>query len=333
MADSSLSFLSQEIKEFEDFLKNYFKNRFQNESPVSTLKSSCALPHELTQENFQSLSQPCKKSQKQIQSTFQQKHQESTLNPIKQPLQPKTLQESVEYTVFSPGKRIRPALVIGACRILGGDYKKGFPLASAIELIHTASLIHDDLMDDDSQRRGRPSNHAVFGSDMALLAGDTLFMESFYLLCLFNQPQKLIQKTAELCSFEGMMGGQALDLTVSEKKLTLKTIQQIHRMKTGALIRLCLQGAGDLFINVEPEKSKALNEFGVCFGQAFQLADDLEDSSSGEALNILNTMDKKSALDQLNQWTKKSIQALNVFQKKDTLLRRLALFNQSRITS
>ena len=243
------------------------------------------------------------------------------------------LRQSIEYTLFAPCKRFRPALSIGVCQALGLDYKICFPLASSIELIHTASLIHDDLpeMDNDNQRRNQPSNHLVYGEDMALLSGDALFVESFYLLCHFKQKSELIQKVAEAASLSGIMGGQALDLNLKEAELcSQEHIQKVHFMKTGILIQVCVEGVCCL-VDVEKEKAEALQKFSYYLGQAFQLADDLEDKNCNDKVNILKTISEKQALDQLDQWTKESLQALDVFQGKEKILKNLILFNQSRV--
>lgn len=266
-----LTFLSKEILEFEDFLKDYFIHRFKK-------------------------------------------------------LDLKELKNSIEYTLFAPCKRFRPALAIGVCQALGVHYKQCFPLAGAVELIHTASLIHDDLMDNDNQRRNQPAHHIAFGRNEALLAGDSLFMESFYLLCYFKQKFELIQKVAKASSISGLMGGQALDLREDS------SIQAMHLMKTGALMQACVEGVCCL-CDEEPKQTKALQQFSFNLGQAFQLADDWEDRHLKEKASILNKMSEDEVLLELEKKTEKNLNILDLFQGKTQILKKLVLFNQSRVLS
>ncbi len=278
MTHSYLTDLSQEISEFEFFLKDYLAKRFD--------------------ENF---------------------------NPEKGLLE---LRKSIQYTLFSSCKRFRPALAVSVCQTLGIDYKKSFPLAAGLEMIHTASLIHDDLpcMDNDSQRRGRASNHIVFEEDMALLAGDSLLIEAFVLLCHFNQKSSVIQAVAQASSFSGMMGGQALDLRI-QAPVQESYLSKLHRMKTGALIQACVEGC--LFLDSGKSKTitQGLKSFGCYLGEAFQLADDLEDSYSNEKSNALNVLDRDQILQRLDELTQKSLQTI----KGRPLLEKAVLFNQARV--
>ena len=277
MTHSYLKDLSQEISEFEAFLKDYLAQRF--EAPPRLEKG---------------LSE---------------------------------LRKSIRYTLFSSCKRFRPALAVSVCQTLGIDYKKCFPLSAALEMIHTASLIHDDLpcMDNDSKRRGQASNHIVFDEDMALLAGDSLLIEAFVLLCHFNQKPEVIQVTALASSLSGMMGGQALDLRIPEP-VSGSYLRKLHQMKTGALIQACVEAC--LFLDsYESKKSlQELKSFGSYLGRAFQLADDLEDAHSNEKSNALNVWDKDRTLQQLDELTQKSLQTI----KGLPLLERAVLFNQAR---
>ena len=241
----------------------------------------------------------------------------------------KELRDSIQYTLFSPCKRFRPALCFGVAQAVDLDYKKVLPLASAIELIHTSSLIHDDLpsMDDDTKRRGQASNHVVFNEDMALLAGDTLLIEAFCLLCRFQQKTSVIQCVAESASFRGMMGGQSLDLR-PESSLNLENVIQLYNMKTGALIRSAVEGVLCLK-ELNSAQIKNFKEFSYYLGLAFQLADDLEDSENFEKGSILQLMSRKQAEDQLKEWTHKSLLVL-----KDVpavVLKKLVHINQNRV--
>jgi len=211
------------------------------------------------------------------------------------------------------------------CKTLDINYKLCFPLAVALEMIHTASLIHDDLpcMDNDSQRRGKASNHIVFGEDMALLAGDSLLIEAFVLLCQFNQKPSVIGVVASASSLSGMMGGQALDLRIQES-VQKPYLNKLHQMKTGSLIQACVEGC--LLLGPHEKDHLQLKSFAYYLGKAFQLADDLEDSHSNEKSNILNMLGKDQTLKQLHELTQKSLQ----FVKGQPLLEKAVLFNQDR---
>ena len=235
----------------------------------------------------------------------------------------KKLKDSVCYTLFSEGKRFRPALSISVCKAIGIPYKDCFPLAAALELIHTASLIHDDLpiMDDDKTRRGKPSNHIVFQEDMALLSGDSLLIEPFYLLAHYKQKTELIQIVAEAASARGMIGGQALDLNFQPESL-----EKIYEMKTGALIRASIMGCLTL---ASTPHHKALTRYAYYLGQSFQLADDIEDFQSKEKSNISAMMNHKQALKKLEEWTQISLDSIKNIETK--LLEKAVLFNQKRV--
>ena len=235
----------------------------------------------------------------------------------------KKLKDSICYTLFSKGKRFRPALSISTCKTIGVPYKECFPLAAALELIHTASLIHDDLpmMDDDKTRRGKPSNHIVFQEDMALLAGDSLLIEPFYLLTHYQQKKELIQIVAEAASLRGMIGGQALDLNFKEQSL-----EKIYEMKTGALIRASVTGC--LTLTSTPHHENLIR-YAYYLGQSFQLADDIEDFQSKEKSNISKIMTQKQAFKKLEEWTQISLDSIKNIEIK--LLKKAVLFNQKRV--
>lgn len=195
----------------------------------------------------------------------------------------KLLESSVRYSTFQSGKRFRPALCILICEQFGVHPQRVLPLAATIEMIHTYSLIHDDLpcMDDDDERRGLPTNHVKFGEAMALLAGDALHAEAFgHIAKSYAQDPamaiRLIELLAEACGPLGMVGGQAID--IQQEKLTeISDLKKMHEMKTGALIRFCCEGAS-VVMGLPQDKQKLLRHFGESLGFAFQLADDLLDS-------------------------------------------------------
>ena len=235
----------------------------------------------------------------------------------------KELIDSIHYSLFSLGKRFRPALVIATCKTIGVPISNCFPLAAALEMIHTASLIHDDLptIDNDEMRRGKPSNHIVFKEDIALLAGDSLFIEPFYLLTHYQQNSKLIHQVAQASSLRGIIGGQALDLRFNPSNLT-----KVYEMKTGALIQTCVTGC--LTLTSHPDE-KNLTTYGYHLGQSFQLADDIEDFDSQEKSNISQVMNREEALKQLKKWTQKGLDAIKNIESP--LLEDIILFNQNRV--
>lgn len=196
-----------------------------------------------------------------------------------------TLWESMKYSLSQSGKRTRPVLGLLIAEQMGVDPRKLVPWVMAVEMIHTYSLIHDDLpcMDNDDLRRGKPTNHKVFGEATALLAGDTLLTEAFGLVShnYRQDPEQALQAIALLsegAGFSGMAGGQAMDLLSKGQKLNSEETQLLHRMKTGALFRTVCEGVGVL--SGTPETiSRLLRDFGSSLGFAFQLADDVLDSS------------------------------------------------------
>ena len=196
---------------------------------------------------------------------------------------PSDIYKAVHYSVFNGGKRIRPILCLAAAEAVGGDLVPAIPVACALELIHSYSLIHDDLpsMDNDDFRRGNPPCHKVFGENMAILAGDALLTEAFVLLSraekvMLSAERRLaiIQEIANAAGINGMVGGQALDV-ISEKTGADETIlQDIHRRKTGALIVAAVK-SGAVMFNAGKDKIQALTEYGMHVGLAFQIADDI----------------------------------------------------------
>jgi geranylgeranyl pyrophosphate synthase len=205
---------------------------------------------------------------------------------------PARLSESIAYSLFGPGKRIRPVLVQLCYSASGGDdphCAPALPPAAAIEMIHCFSLIHDDLpaMDNDDLRRGRPTNHKVFGDALAILAGDALNTLAFELLATrVTNPAlaiKLVRELADATGSQGMIGGQVLDTCHPEEARsgqnanpTLADLQRIHRMKTGALIHsACRMGA--MVANASPDTLSAIDTYGKAIGLAFQIVDDILD--------------------------------------------------------
>jgi geranylgeranyl diphosphate synthase type II len=205
---------------------------------------------------------------------------------------PAHLHQAMRYSVFAGGKRIRPVLMIAACEAVGGDPTLVLPAACAMEMIHTYSLIHDDLpaMDDDDFRRGRPTNHRVYGEATAILAGDGLLTEAFILL---SNPElqtgipaivsrQVIHTIARCAGSLGMVGGQTVDMESEGQQIDLPTLEYIHTHKTGALILAALQ-CGALLGGAEDAAFAALTRYGEAAGLAFQVADDVLDVVGDQA--------------------------------------------------
>jgi len=195
--------------------------------------------------------------------------------------------EAMRYTLFAGGKRLRPVLCMASAEAVGGSAQTVLPVACAIEMIHTYSLIHDDLpaMDNDDYRRGKPSNHKVFGEGIAVLAGDALLTEAFCLLSKKNpgiSPEttlSIINEIATAAGFHGMVGGQVADLRAEGEKVDMEQVQYIHTHKTQALITVSIR-AGALIGGAGEDDLTALSEYGKKMGLAFQIADDILDIES-----------------------------------------------------
>lgn len=202
---------------------------------------------------------------------------------------PPRLLESIQYSLTAGGKRLRPALVLESWKACGGEDRPGtrrsaLAAAAAIELIHTFSLVHDDLpaMDDDDLRRGQPTNHKVYGEAMAILAGDAMVMLAFEIVAEDSDPAvvpSLIRELARASGPEGMIGGQVLDIDGENVALKLGQLQRLHAMKTGALlIASCRLGA--IAAGAENAALEAVSAYGKHLGLAFQIVDDVLDVTS-----------------------------------------------------
>lgn len=193
------------------------------------------------------------------------------------------LYDAMRYSLMAGGKRIRPILVFEFCRILGGDWKKAAPFAAAMEMIHTYSLIHDDLpcMDNDDYRRGRLTNHKVFGEGMAVLAGDALLTDAFGMAasCEIPNPKDMALAIGVLshnAGSMGMVGGQVLDILSEERELNEKEVLDIQSRKTGALINAaCVLGT--IAGGGTEEQIAAASQYAAGLGLAFQIRDDMLD--------------------------------------------------------
>ncbi|MBE6654116.1 MAG: polyprenyl synthetase family protein [Ruminococcaceae bacterium] len=253
-----------------------------------------------------------------------------------------TLYEAMRYSTLSGGKRIRPFLVMEFCRLFGGCEEAAIPFACAIEYVHTSSLIHDDMpcMDNDALRRGRPTNHVVFGEDIALLAGDALITRGYEMAARNAEvePSTALAATAMLlyhAGAVGMMGGQEIDLLSEGKKTDFSTLMKMHEKKTGALIRAaCLLGVMAAGITDErDERYNAAVKYARGVGLTFQIIDDILDVEGDAALlgkathadaalektTFLSFMSIDEAKDYAKKLTEEAIAAIAPFDGNEAL--------------
>ena len=202
---------------------------------------------------------------------------------------PKTLRQAMTYSLEAGGKRLRPILTLAGAEAVGGSLENVLPIAVALEMIHTFSLIHDDLpaMDDDDLRRGKPTNHKVFGEAVAILAGDALLAEAFLMMTKRKESMpadrfmEVIHDIAIASGARGMTGGQVIDMEATGHEISEQSVEAIHRHKTGKLLTVSvvvgakLSGASSLHLN-------ALQKYGEAIGLAFQIADDILDLEGTE---------------------------------------------------
>ena len=258
-----------------------------------------------------------------------------------------TLIDSMEYSLMVGGKRIRPLLTLLFCELCGEDAKKALPYACAVEMIHTYSLIHDDLpcMDDDDYRRGKPSNHKVYGEDIATLSGDAMQSLAFEIML---SPESVNDVTAEkavkaahtlakYCGTLGMVGGQVIDIESENKNAGIETLSEMDEKKTGALIKAACE-MGCIIGGATQKQVEAATQYAHSIGLAFQIVDDILDvTSTSEELgkpvgsdcdnnkstyvSLLGIERCKELVDEL---TNTAIESLNVFDCDTTALIELA---------
>lgn len=250
----------------------------------------------------------------------------------------KPLFQAMEYSLLAGGKRLRPIFALDFCRMCGGDWKDAAPFAAAIEMIHTYSLIHDDLpcMDNDDFRRGRPTNHKVFGEGMAVLAGDALLTDAFMIAAGARIPNpadmaSAIGLMAEGAGSLGMVGGQVLDIMSEERELTEQEVLDIQSRKTGCLIHIacCL---GVIAGGGSGEQLAAAGKFAADLGLAFQIRDDMldvigtqEEMGKGVGTDATkNTFVRLYGLEKceelVQQYTNSAIQALDAFSNTEYMI-------------
>ena len=198
---------------------------------------------------------------------------------------PETIAKGMEYAILNGGKRLRPFLLFVTLELLNEDINKGVKSAIALEMIHSYSLVHDDLpaLDNDDYRRGKLTTHKVFGEAEGILIGDSLLTYAFYVLSQKNlellsseQIINIISKTSEYAGINGMIGGQMIDIQSENKKIDLETLKYIHSHKTGKLIKLPIEIAC-IIANLEKDKREILEEYADLIGIAFQVKDDILD--------------------------------------------------------
>ena len=200
------------------------------------------------------------------------------------PERPEQLREAMRYSLLAGGKRLRPILCLAACEFAGGNSELALPTAVSLEMIHTMSLIHDDLpaMDNDDLRRGRPTNHKVYGDAVAILAGDALLTRAFEMVALrspgvpVERLLKVVGELSLLAGAPGLVGGQVVDLECEGKEVDLETLEFIHLHKTGALLKACVT-SGALIAGASEELLDALCIYSKGIGLAFQIIDDVLD--------------------------------------------------------
>ena len=247
----------------------------------------------------------------------------------------KQLFEAMQYSLLAGGKRLRPIFVFDFCRMCGGDWHEAAPFAAAVEMIHTYSLIHDDLpaMDNDDFRRGRPTNHKVYGEAMAILAGDALLTDAFLVASSAELPNpvdmgKAIALLAECAGSLGMVGGQVLDIQAEQRQCTVQEVLDIQNRKTGRLISAaCALGA--IAGGANEAQFGAACKFAAALGLAFQIRDDMLDvigtqEEMGKGVHTdsaKNTFVRLYGLEKceelVQKYTQMAIDALDVFENTE----------------
>ena len=240
--------------------------------------------------------------------------------------------ESMDYSLFTGGKRLRPIFLLKTCEMFKNDYKNAIPFALAIEMIHTYSLIHDDLpaMDDDDFRRGRLTNHKVYGEAMAILSGDGLLNLAFetmleYTLANsitmedYRRNTRAMSEIARYSGIYGMIGGQTLDLMSNEISMDDEKLMCMYKNKTAALIQASLV-SGAILGGANDEEIENMREFGLNLGLAYQIKDDILDEKEDREINKLTYATYKgieAAENEVEKLSKRAIELLSEHENKD----------------
>lgn len=237
---------------------------------------------------------------------------------------PTVLHEAMRYSVFSGGKRLRPVLCLAACEAVGGNVQDALIPACAIELLHTYTLIHDDLpaMDNDKLRRGKPTCHVKFGEANAILAGDALLTMAFAWLA---DTPLLAKELAQAAGSEGVVGGQVEDLAAEGQTPDEETLLYIHRNKTAKLFRAAAR-IGGFAGNATEEQLQALTSYGEYFGLAFQLVDDLLDEKQDKQMTAIDVWGTEGTRERAQRNIESAQQAVSIFGERAQPLKELSLF-------
>jgi len=250
---------------------------------------------------------------------------------------PSIIHKAMRYSVFGGGKRIRPILTLVTAELFGKDSESVIKAACGIELIHTFSLIHDDLpsIDNDDFRRGKPSNHKVFGEAIALLAGDALLVSGFDLIIKNSEVKeikkqsilKIIKETSFYTGTENMLGGQVEDVALKNEDVTKEDLINLYMKKTAALICLSIR-AGAILSEAKKRQLKALTKYGKNIGLAFQIVDDMldimQDQRDTGKLTYANKFGMKESNSESERLIKEAKDSLKIFNHKAEILKSLA---------
>lgn len=267
---------------------------------------------------------------------------------------PEIIYEAMRYSVFAGGKRLRPVLCLSACELLGEDINKALPVACAIELIHTYSLIHDDLpaMDNDDLRRGKPTNHKIYGEAIAILAGDGLLNLGYELLVrhALEHPEdykrilKATDEIAKASGCKGIIGGQVVDILSQNTEITYEELKFMHEHKTGALIEASVC-SGAYIAGATEEEIHALREYARLIGFAFQIKDDILDVIGDEGklgkkigsdkekgkFTFVNIFGLKKSQEMVVELTQNAVKILDRFGEKAEFLKDLSNYLTERV--
>ena len=250
---------------------------------------------------------------------------------------PSIIHKAIRYSVFGGGKRIRPILTLATAELFGRDTESVIKAACGIELIHTFSLIHDDLpsIDNDDFRRGKPSSHKVFGEAIAILAGDALLVSGFDLITKNVEVKeikkqsilKVIKETSFYIGTENMLGGQVEDITLNDKDITKADLINLYMKKTAALICLSIR-SGAILSGANQRQLKALTKYGENIGLAFQIIDDMldvmQDQRDAGKLNYANKFGMKESKNESERLINEAKDSLKIFNHKAEILRNIA---------
>ena len=250
---------------------------------------------------------------------------------------PSIIHKAIRYSVFGGGKRIRPILTLATAELFGRDTESVIKTACGIELIHTFSLIHDDLpsIDNDDFRRGKPSSHKVFGEAIAILAGDALLVSGFDLITKNVEVKeikkqsilKVIKETSFYIGTENMLGGQVEDITLNDEDIAKEELINLYMKKTAALICLSIR-AGAILSGANQRQLKALTKYGENMGLAFQIVDDMldimQDQRDMGKPNYANKFGMKESKNESERLIKEAKDSLKIFNHKAEILRNIA---------